>query len=523
MNTQGITYNLKTSLIKNIIDTLNVSPLYLYYARPTDFINSVIPDVLDTTIGENEIKSNIMSLKRIRGSDVAPGFKKIEWSSGIIYDQYDSNINMVNKNFYVITNENKVFKCLNNGNGSASTFKPIENSGLLSDGYLWQFMFRIPSGVLRKFAYEEYLPVFEDSLIINSARPGTVDRIDILNSGQNYSVFYDGSALPYIPIFIKGDGIVNDSATVNLNVNSGEISNVNIIDGGSNYRIVSGKTVVPVMIMQKGAEREFVFSGGVNFDYAFGLAKLSVNGVIEDIEIILGGDNYTESEPATVVQSSSIAYANLGTSGGIESIDIEYIGSDFSIADAILVSSTGIGANLKVSLSPKFGHGAEPVFELNANNLLISTNVVLDENTDFTIENDFRQFGFMRDVLEFDAAGNIIAGFSSTLSAKESMSLDSPLDVAEDGIVFGEVSGAKALTVDTINNTVRVIRPHNNSNQIKFQLNEEIKSATGSATIVSVQKPEYVPHSGHILYINNIAAIERSDDQLETINFVLTF
>jgi hypothetical protein len=498
------------------LDTALSKPLYLYYSRPNEYENgngSGVPYITDSVLNENEIKANMMSLKRIQRSDMTIGCRKIIWESGKIYDQYDDSKNLRDLDYYVIVNDTRdVFKCISNGSKGPgdgaieSTFKPTKGVESYADGYIWKFMFKVPQRTLRKFNFVEDIPVVENDLAISSAVPGTLDRIDIINSGENYfilDVFENSETLNYIPLYIKGDGESNESAECDIVTNqSSEITDINVSDGGANYRITSGK-YTPIKIRQ--IEREILL--GDDFEFAYGFAKLSPNGEIEDIEITSPGKGYVNGK-VTVSQSSAIAFGLLND-GKVDSVEIAYAGFDFSYSNIIPITKSGVNLSLKPVLSPYFGHGSNPIAELNANRILINSRVALDENLDFTVENDFRKYGIISEVFQFDTENNIVPAFSGTLTAKESIIIEETINVniSEDSSIFGVTSGAKAFLIDSINeNELRVIRSYESGNSIPFIVGEKIRVNPGAFefTIESTKKPEYVFQSGSILYINNI-------------------
>jgi hypothetical protein len=102
-------------------------------------------------------------------------------------------------NFYVITDDYNVYKCLDNNNNSQSTYKPtgtqLEPIETL-DGYIWKFMYNIPINLRNKFYTDEYVPVVS-ALTNHFYSNGTVDNIFIANKGQGYT-----SAI----ISVTGDG-----------------------------------------------------------------------------------------------------------------------------------------------------------------------------------------------------------------------------------------------------------------------------------------------------------------------------
>ena len=102
-------------------------------------------------------------------------------------------------NFYVVTDEYNVYKCLDNNNGALSKNKPtgtqLEPITTL-DGYIWKFMYNIPINLRNKFYTDEYIPVVS-ALTSHFYSNGTIDNIFITSKGEGYS-----TAL----ISVTGDG-----------------------------------------------------------------------------------------------------------------------------------------------------------------------------------------------------------------------------------------------------------------------------------------------------------------------------
>lgn len=102
-------------------------------------------------------------------------------------------------NFYVITDDYNVYKCLDNNNNSKSTAKPVgtqlEPIELL-DGYIWKFMYNVPINLRNKFYTDEHIPVVS-ALTNHFYSNGTIDNIFIANKGEGYT-----SAI----VSVSGDG-----------------------------------------------------------------------------------------------------------------------------------------------------------------------------------------------------------------------------------------------------------------------------------------------------------------------------
>jgi len=79
------------------------------------------PDPENTQQFENAARKNMVTLKQITSQDVALCTRRISWTSGTVYDQYDdTDTTLGSKNFYVLTDELNVYKCLFNNYNSES-------------------------------------------------------------------------------------------------------------------------------------------------------------------------------------------------------------------------------------------------------------------------------------------------------------------------------------------------------------------------------------------------------------------
>jgi len=146
-------------------------------------------------------------------------------------------------NFYCRNSKDQVFKCLLNTNDVASTIEPTididgqlpENPYILtSDGYKWKYLFTIPYGMKQKFFTNNWMPVVSDNSVVVGSVDGRIDILHITNGGTGY--FLDngelGNSNSLSIITITGDGT---GAEVTAKVESGVITDVNILDGGSGY------------------------------------------------------------------------------------------------------------------------------------------------------------------------------------------------------------------------------------------------------------------------------------------------
>ena len=510
---------------KKIVDSIvNAdSNMYVYIGRPQPWSTTSDdpPDVANTLEAEYQVWHDMTALKKVNSQDVTLGFKKIEWTSGIQYDEYAHDVDLSTKNFYVITDQNKVFKCIDNNN-TVSTVKPTSTSTSIvevADGYKWKYMFTLTDSLIRKFAFGDFLPISRDANVVDDATVGAINHLKVVDGGAGYetSVSYVDSSDPGLLVYVLGDGAEIAAATCTISASGGIIQNdPSIVDGGSGY-VLSQVGTVPVMIRQ--------ISDAGAIETAFGKATTNAVGEIVSVELVEGGSGYTTGA-AVIVQSSCFGYAETNSSGEITNAEIFEFrsGTNFRKARAIVLGSSTTEADIKPIISPFAGHGASPERELLARYVIINLNFAFDEGEgDFTIQNDFRRIGLIENPLAY---GTTTPATALTLNAKPTLNLTGISgSFSEDDLIYGGTSGAIGLHVDVIDtNKLRYIQDDTLSNNIDFVAGEEISSSSGaSATISSVAQPEVEPYSGDLVFINNTIAVDRSSSQIETIALVLEY
>lgn len=125
-----------------------------------------------------------------------------------------------NAQFFVLTNENNVYLCLDNNNNSVSTVKPFgtdERPLVTSDGYVWKFLYNIPGGVRTKFLTRAYMPVLT-ALQNQFYSNGEIQQVSVKSQGKDYL-----SAV----INVQGDGYLQSDPVY--------VEKVNLVSGGTNY------------------------------------------------------------------------------------------------------------------------------------------------------------------------------------------------------------------------------------------------------------------------------------------------
>jgi hypothetical protein len=593
---------IKTKFLTSFETDLDSIPLYIFYGRaqPWDSAESDSPTRPNNSFFTDiSTRENILALKKVDKGDTRAAFVKFDWKYGKAFKQYDITKDQTvgeEREYYAfqsnqtdpgIKNYGAVYKCLDNNGGVGSTvrpdFDPQAEPKVLSDGYKWKYMFKIPAAELAKFQTnqspnDDFIPLVEDISYAGDA--GTIDRIDIKTGGSSYNPPAN-TVFPLVDItgnntnddtpvglFVNGDGLEIDSSTIIIASEGGVTTagdsiggivkfDENGLDaGGGYYRNAAYSNWVPVRFVEVGlTDGQIDNLIATDRKYAHGLAKINAAGSIDspgDIKIIDGGTSYQNGTKVKIVQSSTLAYAKI-TDGAISKVKVINAGKNHRNAEIVPVHATGTDATFTAQISPYAGHGALPKQEMNASAIFINNRVTSGatsedqttgfENIDFSKTNDFRQVGLIQGPRIFNEATNALSGDSSPGSLLTSITANAKYkitvpeigtaitdNITQDTLIKGNRSGAQGkvvdVNVDSTNDSLRVIR-YTKIGASDFIENENLLatglSAAHRITANGVSKPEVDVFSGDILFINNSEPITRDVDQSETVNFIITF
>lgn len=357
--------------------------MYLFIGRPQPWASETSPDTpIDTLNSEYEIWRDMIALKRIQSSDVSHVIVKTMWTAGKYYDVYRHNYNgssgqgvdintgvpttrsnLFDANFFVVTDEYSVYKCLDNRNSlgvvAPSTIKPNGTSlspFTTADGYKWKYMYSLSGADAIKFVSTDFIPVK-----YLSSNPGPTDQYynqwlvqdSSLNGGiENILTTSGGSGYTSAPtITITGDG---ENATATAVIDSGSVVGVNITNSGTGYTYaaatISGGggsgAALEVIISPIGGHGSdpvkelggFYVMMNVRLEYDDGAGDFPVNGDYRRIGIIKDPYNYGTTTVATNYTLIANEFLIMSTGGtGTFSVD-EVITGSTSGAKAKVVS-----------------------------------------------------------------------------------------------------------------------------------------------------------------------------------------
>lgn len=502
---------------------------YLFIGKITPWTNDTQPPLpLDSIEAEYRAWDDMLALKRITDTTVSNVLPRINWDSTgeTVYVPFDStDINLFNHptpaevsdgitnsytpgNFYVVTDEYNVYKCIDNNNGAKSTVKPTGTGTSIFenlDGYKWKFMYQINSTELLKYFTNDWMPVkhltADDGsfqwAVQQAAVVGSIDYINVTSEGAGY-------------IFTNAD--TAQSGTLNTITLGGSAFGTNDVYNLSTVYITAGTGV--------GQIRQIV-----DYDGPSKTATVATNWSIipDNTSVYEVLPSVSLSGNGTGAQAKAVVIANQ-----IVKINMIAPGSGYTFASLTIQGGGGTGAVAYPVLSPKGGHGANPVKELGG--FFVMLNVKLEYNEglgDFPITNDYRRLGIVANVLD---SSNLVATVS-TMRATSKLAVSGIVGTfqPDELIVAAAPNSPTGIVVeftDLGGGTGEVHYYQDASTGFEaFGASMNITGGTSSATGTtdSASGPEVMPRSGDIIYVEQRRPIMRAPDQLEDIKLIVEF
>jgi len=523
----------------------------------------------------------MIGCRRVTSSDMSHVTQRYDWTSGTVYSMWrDTDTDMYERAYYVLTDEYNVYKCLYNNKGSASTVKPSGFSTLpftTSDGYTWKYMYTVSLSEANKFLTPSYIPVKtietgdgstesdRQLAVQNAAVNGAIHVVETVQVGSGYH---------YI-----ANGIVEAGGRDDIRLSAAGDNPPSPIDNyynGSSIYIQSGTGA--------GQLRRII-------DYDGSTKTFTVNTAFQttcntDSRVII-------SPSCTIIGDGqgAKAYTRVNSStGAISNVQVIAVGSGYSRAQALITSNSihGSGATANVVISPTGGHGSNPIRELYADKIMMNIQfngvegVSANGNGYIPSNTEFRSISLLSDpVLKCDSNNNFITveRIANTSNSPATLRMMTRLTISynqmdgstpQNPLVVGDTitnernrlraelgtlefvtelgqtareSAALTNAVLAANADIVYIREDetesdpsfysvyiNNvesySDYAAFTKDDVILKSTSDtqvATVESIKGPEANTFSGEILYVEHIQAVTRDPEQTEDIKIILDF
>ena len=488
-----ITDVLKKQMMQKVFDEATTSTEANYYigiGKSTQWDSSeTVPTPIDTPKTIRDARSAIQSMKKVEGTSFV--IPRHNWSSGTTYSAYDDNLTGIPTNtYYVITDENQVYICLQQSKGTDgtaidSTVKPTGTDVIkpfkTADGYKWKFLYTLSAAKASKFLSSNFVPV-EKVLADSALQSGT--------GGSN-------------PGSLTATEI--EQKQVDSNATPGQIVGVVVTNGGSGY---TSAPTVTILGDGAGCTATATIDGGA----------------VKKIELDSSADSCLK------------------------------MGQNYNFASVSITGGGGSAAAARAVIGPDSGMGADPRDELKSTSLMFNIKpdgevaagtVAHNVRKTFLVDQNFRQVVLIRNPKyaqnnidpDDDSAAPPLFTDASGLALQYLQVTDSNHissgKFSAGSIITGGTTGAKAIIDD--NDTTTGFLPklivHQDSATTgfgRFQGGETISDGTSSATLedsangFSFRVSDVEKTSGEIIYIDNRAPVDRTSTTQEDIKVVIT-
>ncbi len=529
------------------------------------------PDVENSSFYESDVRNRVVNIKRIEQSDASLVVTRKDWSTGRVYDQfadyYTSNpapsgaTSLRNADFYVMTSEFKVYKCLYNADGGLSTIEPSTTDLApiqLDDGYIWKYMYTVPLSLRSRFLTSDFMPVTK-SVQNSFYSDGQIDKVTITSKGSGYSgnakVRLTFDAPGNITFGFKGspgaDGNVTPNITPSISL-AGSFEKIIITNTGNNIRAAN----IAILDIDNDGSNKFanVKVGNTLFTATGNAILLPVlqDGKMEDVLIADPGQNYSSNIQTTIVINGDGGNAKLtpfiNDVGEVEDIIINDRGEGFTFVDLNIVGANAQAAVANVDLSTGDLDTLQSTVELSAidgglHNFIINnpgagyanlanlTLSVSGDGTGFTgnvnlnttnntianisVTNPGTGFTFAN--VQVTGGGGTGANISAVISPPNGHGFDAPTELfAETVIMFSTINNENIQGID-VNNDFRQFGIIKDIEQ--FGNKKAFANSLGTPTFL-VTLDTVTDDTGNVVANDTVLELKNTDRQFEVVQTV---
>ena len=402
--------------------------------------------------------------------------------------------------------------------------------------------------------------------LVYSSTSNSIVGVTLTNKGSGYSPAARSNTT--ISIATTGNSQPTSNATANLNFSTsavltpvlvnGQLERVLIEDGGIGYSsnitttistigdgtgvvltpfVNSAGQVEDIIIEERGngyshIEISFASSTGSGANAVVNLSVDDLDTLQTDVELSAIDGGIHAFRVSNV--GNGYSYANVVVSGDgngfagnvvlanntISYITVQSPGAGYSFAN-VTITGNGSNANVSAIISPYNGHGSDPVRELFADTLMFTSTINNEKNHGVLVQNDYRQFGILRDLKKFtndQAYANVIgsACYLVTTNTVTGLTRDDTLTITVSGIdrefeVVEIISASNQLLLQNKNNYTLTVGS---------VLTDQTSNLNYTVSVID-KTPDINKFSGDLLYIDNRTAVSYSEQQLVTLRTVL--
>lgn len=552
--------------------------LYAVLGKSNNWPNEPTATTAIETIQDKhyQLWKDAVGAKKINTGDVSHVVERVDWTINTVYPMYkETNQKLYTQDFYVLTDQMNVYKCLYNNKGAQSTVKPTSFATqpfTTSDGYTWKYMYTISLGKANKFLTASHMPVqtltsaggstegTNQMAVQNAAVNGAIHIVETENIGSGYGMLQSTAVIGATPNTIQ--------------LAQGNPSTVDNFYNGDSVYVQSGTGLGQLrrIINYEGSSR--TLTTNTNFT----TTPFTDSTVIISPTVNIVGDG-----------NGALAYSLVNTNGNISNVNVIAVGSKYTRAKVYITSNTthGTGATANAIISPIGGHGKDPVRELGGNKVCLNAQFkgslgVSSTGKGFIPANtEFRTVSILKDPILKVNANNIIMteAIANTSNSADTLRLTTRLNISYQQVIndvpqnqfaindeitnerlrlraeAGNIGYITELNADArrtasvaqastgANGTIVFIKDDETTadvsffniylnnvdgygNFVPFTNNDKLLKrgdATLRATVSSISGPEANTYSGEFIHVENFQKVTRAVDQTEDIKVILDF
>lgn len=287
----------------------------------------------------------------------------------------------------------------------------------------------------------------------------------------------------------------------------GKLRGVNVIDGGIGY--TSAK--LTVVGSGTGAKLTPLFASGDLSTIQAQTELFAIPGTVSSIKITNEGSNINAISINVTGDGSGVELEPVLEFGRLTEIKVITPGRDYTYLDLeILVNPDAtVQPEARAILSPRRGHGSDPLKEFYTNSVALFASFSDDINNGFEFDNQFRQICIVKNPQRYNSTFLQESKFGSTCFAVSANTTLVPLEkniiLNNDSNTFRVISFTpSAVLLEYIgNSTVSV------GDVLSFSINNTVYSIT----VTEVTLPQVDKYSGDLLYIDNLGPFTPSTNQ----------
>ena len=271
---------------------------------------------LRTNFEEAEARANLISIKKVPSTSISLVIPRFNWTSGTVYDAWsDASVGIPSNTFYVLTEDNEVYICIQQGKSATGTpnqsiVKPSFSEASVTetdifqtaDGYRWKLAYTLSAARANTFLTSGFIPI---ETIKGDRTQGTVVYTGLTTFQQqqfNIEDNADSGAIVGVRIIDGGSGYTGSTVSIKFRGDGQGASATGTISGGSIVKVEMDDSAGAV-------------GNGGGRDYTYASASFTGDATLKPIlssKFGLGSDMVRDLKASSIMFNAKLT----GTEGG---------------------------------------------------------------------------------------------------------------------------------------------------------------------------------------------------------------